>query len=461
MNDGYSPDTGEWEVGQNTSRASPSNIDRGYVYAWERGSHVPLNQVPAPTRNPYAGMGPGAFSSHQGPRFPQAYGGRVILSQQQPVGFQQPNNGYLGNPFTIQHDFASVRPSFTNTNGGPTPINMPQMNTAVAHPAPAASVLNIQAPPVAAPTNNAPAGAGTSTNNSFFQNGEQNWTVQNPPAILGMLDPPPAWGNEADPQVLVDNQGNNVVHPSNGLKVRNVPLPRQLPSNLSPLHMEAFMRRNSKITYHDFPARMPAGTNDYTKKDMNRINNQRRRHCREKLNVRCWTGTFQGPTKTLIGLLDNLTDQQIQHNTTWVVTPQGIHPPANPACLYPYADFLPAGFQQSDATREGLRELAELRGKALQQGLSHWSKLTADEKKKHEWRSDMVKNNKRNRRGGAPDDNNPDDNHTDNNPDDNDDNDDDGPAATGGPSKGHKTNLEMLWRRAVREETRAESTKRR
>lgn len=240
-----------------------------------------------------------------------------------------------------------------------------------------------------------PVDANNPFNVSDFRNGE-NWDAHNPPAILGMLDPPPTWGHEGAPVVLRNGQGNAVFHATSNLPLHDLPIPQQLSSDLSPLHMEAYMRFDSRITYQELRARQPAGNAAYTKKQINALNNRRAREARKPLNMVCWNMRFQKPTKSTVEILDKLSDEQLSLNTTWIVTPHGVHPPTNPNCLYRRDCFLQPGHQQSESTVKGLQQLHRLRTRAHEQGLQHWRDLPSDQKE-HEWRVEVAKKSKRNR----------------------------------------------------------------
>ena len=220
---------------------------------------------------------------------------------------------------------------------------------------------------------------------SSFTLGETDWSIERPPPVLGMLDPPPAHSNLARMAVgnLADARGRELRHAGTGFPIRNIPcMPRYLSSQVSELHVEALMRLDPRVGYSDFRSRQPGWMAKQSAKEINALNNRRARRVRIPLNTRCWSGKYSDrPTKTLVQLLDELSDEQIEANTTWVVTPdgRGIHPPNNPGYVLDKAAFKAPKHKMSAETQAGMQKLEELRAKAVQWGLDHWSKLPREE----------------------------------------------------------------------------------
>ena len=218
---------------------------------------------------------------------------------------------------------------------------------------------------------------------SSFAHGEGEWMVEEPPAILGMLDPHPDFFHEQKMPVsdLVDASGRIVKH-ENGLVVRNFKaLPRFLSSQLTELQVEAFMRIDPRIKYDDFRARQPRWLKTQGRNEINGLNNRRMRRVREPLKTRCWSGKYSDrPTINLLELLEPLTPEQIECNTTWVVTPEGIHPPNNPHWVLPKSEFKKPGHRMSAEVTKGFELLRKLQDKAAKLGVGHWKKLPAKEK---------------------------------------------------------------------------------
>ena len=241
---------------------------------------------------------------------------------------------------------------------------------------------------------------------SSFSQGEQEWTVENPPFLLGMLDPPPDYYDHLRQPVpvLVDEDLKPVENTGNGLKVRNLPfLPRYLSSSLSAIHWEMFMRLDPRVKYNDVRSRQPKYLPRMNQTTINNQNNRRGRGVRRPLNVRCWeTKYVERPTKYLCELLDNLTEEQIEHNTTWVVTKNGIHPPNNPKCIYKKKCFKKAGHKMSQETSNAFKLLEELKSLAQSLGEVDWRNLPKERQPSH-WkiRQEGMKRKREDREEGA------------------------------------------------------------
>ena len=212
-----------------------------------------------------------------------------------------------------------------------------------------------------------------------FTQGEDDWNVEKPPAVLGMLDPPPERANLLKKAVatLRGANGRELRHKATGFPIRNLPyLPRFLSSDVSELVVEVMMRKDPRVTYSDLRSRQPCWMEKQTSNEINALNNRRNRRVRQPLNVRCWSGKYgDRPTKTLVELLDSLTQEQIDCNTTWVVTPNGIHPPNNPNHTLPKSAFKSPKHKMSEETVRGLEQLGKLRARASELGVKHFSNL--------------------------------------------------------------------------------------
>lgn len=223
---------------------------------------------------------------------------------------------------------------------------------------------------------------------SSFTQGEQNWSVETPPAILGMLDPSPGIVNLHGVPVpaLKNRKGRNVIHPGNGIPLRNIKfLPRYLSSQLSEVAIEVFFRLDPRVKYDDLRGRQPRWVAKQSHNELNTLNNRRIRRVRGPLRVRDWSGKYADrPTKGLLEILDSLSDEQIRLNTTWVAVADGVHPPNNPDWLLPRTAFRAHNHRMSNEVRLGLALLQKLKARAAELGLESWKMLPPEEKPK-EW----------------------------------------------------------------------------
>ncbi|KAI4148231.1 MAG: hypothetical protein LQ340_005172 [Diploschistes diacapsis] len=228
--------------------------------------------------------------------------------------------------------------------------------------------------------------------------GEDAWTKERPPVMFGMLDPPETIRKvKGQTAALVLDENRRRVEGSEGLTVRDLPnLPRYISSDSQPMEMEFFFRADPRCGYNDIRARQcewraynnppRRGPPEEMKgnplrRPNNSINNARRRMVRGPLVMRDWSVKHEGRgSKIFITLLDKLTQLQIDHNTTWVVTPDGIHPPTNKELVFPHFAFLSNGFphKPSPETQKALILLAKIRRMARDKGLDHWSQLQRD-----------------------------------------------------------------------------------
>ncbi|MCJ1356668.1 MAG: hypothetical protein MMC33_006663 [Icmadophila ericetorum] len=212
---------------------------------------------------------------------------------------------------------------------------------------------------------------------TFFSQQEQaSWTNEVLPAIIGMLDPPPGWEREPIPEYVPGRNGEPVVA-ANGIKVRNlVHLPNVLQNyqEIRGWTVEAYFRGHRDFQYHDIRVRQPNGGTDYHNSAMS---NKRTRHCRKLYPMRSWVLKAHGVTRTLVELVDSLTQAQIQQNTTWIVLPQGIQQPGNPNRILALDHFLHdrQPHQPSERLRGALTEWTRLRALAVEHNKTNWRAL--------------------------------------------------------------------------------------
>ena len=211
---------------------------------------------------------------------------------------------------------------------------------------------------------------------------EVGWSANTPPPILGRLDPPARWYDEKMVDYMRDAAGALVLDAS-GSPIREfgIPIPRYLSSKihkLEPWRLEAYFRSSKAFTYRDMWARQPNWVKPLTTRATNTIGNKLGRHGRDPFNARCWSLKHsKKPSKAAVKLLEQLTQVQIDHNTTWVVTLAGIHPPKLPRYLIPLDSFIEEGFPHVPSTevQTALSESRRLMGLAGMNGMTSWHEL--------------------------------------------------------------------------------------
>ena len=230
--------------------------------------------------------------------------------------------------------------------------------------------------------------------------GEEVWSKEHPPIIFGMLDPPETLRKIKNQTAsMLHNVNHRKVEGSDGLPLRDLPnLPRYISSKNEPIEMEFFFRSDPRVGYNDVRGRQAEwraydkkkyktmrgkqGKGNPLRRPNNGINNARRRAVRGPLLMRDWSVKHEGRgSKVFIRLLDALTQEQIDHNTTWVVTEAGIHPPTNEQLVFPHLTFLSNSYphKPTKETQRSLDLLARIRNLAAQRGLSHWEELPRTE----------------------------------------------------------------------------------
>ena len=182
----------------------------------------------------------------------------------------------------------------------------------------------------------------------------------NPSPLLGMLDPPDSRGRQGNRvQALRDAAGGEVRH-DNGLAVRALAhVPRHFHRVPDPWQLETLIRLEADFGYADINARMPPHHEVWGGTRRNAINMQLGRF-RDRRGLRCWTRSSSATPQGLLSLLRRLTDEQIALNTTWTVTPQGIHPPEQPGVLYARTTFLEDPLAPHSPSQQVLNGLALL-----------------------------------------------------------------------------------------------------
>ncbi|MCJ1286718.1 hypothetical protein MMC26_006064 [Xylographa opegraphella] len=215
---------------------------------------------------------------------------------------------------------------------------------------------------------------------------EVGWSANRPPHILGRLDPPASWYDETIVSYMTDTAGNLVLDASGDpIREFGVPMPRYLSSKLPKLEawrLEAYFRSSKAFSYRDMWARQPNWVTPPTAKATNAYGNILSRHGRDPFNARCWSLKHsKKPSKAAVKLLEKLTQVQLDHNTTWVVTPAGIHPPKLPNFLIPLDSFTEEGYPHtpSPEVQTALTESRRLMQLARATGKTTWHELESNQ----------------------------------------------------------------------------------
>jgi hypothetical protein len=139
----------------------------------------------------------------------------------------------------------------------------------------------------------------------------------------------------------------------------------------------------------------------------NSLNNRRLRDCRVPLGAISWELRNTYPSKAECEAVKHLSEEQIRHNTTLDVTPQGLQrvrlegqTGEKRKKIAIQGDFLPLGFfltngqphVPSDRFQEARRIAADLDAKCVQRGLTNWDHLPTDELPK-EWTGRVARSN--------------------------------------------------------------------
>ncbi|MCJ1478694.1 hypothetical protein MMC13_007375 [Lambiella insularis] len=193
---------------------------------------------------------------------------------------------------------------------------------------------------------------------------EFGWSEDCLPIIIGQLDPDLDTYRHGAPVPHLDENGK-VAWDAHGNLIRDFPfLPRYLSSRLEPWRYEAYKRMDPRLTYTDLWARMPKTTTDINR---NQINNERLRKVRRVFNCLAWDTKGPKLPKQNVLAAEFWTPNQIAHNTTWEIGPQGIRRGKSDIWL-PLDTYLTsgvphiAGQRVQDALNERARLLAVARG---------------------------------------------------------------------------------------------------
>ena len=144
--------------------------------------------------------------------------------------------------------------------------------------------------------------------------------------------------------------------------------------------LETWFRQYPGLSYNDFVSRLPANTKKWSKQQRNALNNRRMREARRRYNSRDWSGRHFGtPSRTIIEFVSALTPDQVRLNTSWVVTPNGIHPPGLPHAILPLDFYIREedghDHMPSKEIADAIALRDQLNNKAWANGNADWTKL--------------------------------------------------------------------------------------
>ncbi|MCJ1393428.1 hypothetical protein MMC18_006302 [Xylographa bjoerkii] len=203
---------------------------------------------------------------------------------------------------------------------------------------------------------------------------EAGWSEDSLPLIIGQLDPQASRSQMLGwVPTLVEN-GQNVLD-TEGQAVRDFQfLPRHLSSNLEWFRYEAYLRMDPRLRYRDLWARMPRGT---PKLDVNSINNHRIRGIRRDNHARCWDRKGPKAPKADVMASQHWGQAQLDANTTWEITLQGIRH-GNSGVFLPNNTFLDHNtlrHSPSQQVQDAITTRQRLEAAALVAGLAAISDL--------------------------------------------------------------------------------------
>ncbi|EEP79519.1 predicted protein [Uncinocarpus reesii 1704] len=209
-----------------------------------------------------------------------------------------------------------------------------------------------------------------------------SYTEDNLPLLLFRLEPPNGNNSEyignlvENGMVVLDYQGN---------PVRNFPfLPRYISVKPSGWLIEFWMRSDTRLTYRDIKARMPVAKEELPSDNV--LNMRRERDARKPLGLSCWTARRGGVTKAEVERVEQLSAENIMHNTALkvrcdlqpaVLESRSFYPNSTPQ-HYPLDTFLDNGNESHTPGRrlnESIELLFKLQVLAMDSGLDDWRNL--------------------------------------------------------------------------------------
>jgi hypothetical protein len=214
---------------------------------------------------------------------------------------------------------------------------------------------------------------------------EALWSESNHPNILGQLDPHPdrdLLKKQIKVPSLIEN--GEVVRDSKNRPIRDFPfLPRFLSSKLEPFRYEAYFRMDPRLGYSDLWARMPSATREFDNAKVKSHGMELIRKVRTRNNARCWGARAQKLPRRNVELVEQLTQEQIELNTTWNVTSDGIRQPGQSPTSRPLPRnyFLAPGENShtlGPELRHARNELRRLQSIAQRKGRNSWRDVTED-----------------------------------------------------------------------------------
>jgi hypothetical protein len=241
-----------------------------------------------------------------------------------------------------------------------------------------------------ASSNNASDPGGRDPQNPYNQttqlHSEALWSESNHPKILGQLDPHPGRLLLKGERLPYLKEDGKVVRDSKKNPIRDFPfLPRHLSNNLEPFRYEAYLRMDPRLEYHDLWARMPSTTPLFHGNSLwvRALRMDITRKVRDRNNGRCWDAKGHQLPRRNIELVEKLTQEQIELNTTWNVTSDGIRQPGQSPTSNPLPRnyFLALGevsHTLGPELQNARNELRRLQSIAERKSQNSWKDVTED-----------------------------------------------------------------------------------
>jgi hypothetical protein len=221
-------------------------------------------------------------------------------------------------------------------------------------------------------------------NETTQRHSEALWSEATHPNILGQLDPHPKRTLLKAEKVPNLVEHGRLVYDAKNEPIRDFTfLPRYLSSNLEPFRYEAYFRMDPRLTHRDLWARMPSTTPDFEPEKVRALGMRITRKVRDRNNARCWKVMGKKPPRRNVELVESLTQEQIELNTTWTVTSDGVRQPNQPLSSTPLPrnHFLaPREITHtlSLPLQKAREELGRLQNIAERKGRNGWKEVPED-----------------------------------------------------------------------------------
>jgi hypothetical protein len=213
---------------------------------------------------------------------------------------------------------------------------------------------------------------------------EALWSNTHHPNILGQLDPYQDRALLKNLKVPDLMENGEVVNDSENKPIKDFPfLPRYLSSNMELFRYEAYFRMDPRLTYRDLWARMPSTAREFDLPKVRAIGMEITRKVRQRNNALCWDRKGHKLPRRNVELVDSLSQEQIELNTTWIVSSDGIRQPGQSPTLPPLPRnyFLAPGeivHKMSVPLQNARKELRRLQKIAQRKGRDNWEDVPED-----------------------------------------------------------------------------------